>query len=60
MKLKQIVEDDRQLKAGAPKADMESNMGDDMISKVFVRKTHQAYERSAKNDKICNLIGDKF
>lgn len=32
----------------------------DMMSKVFDKKAHEAYERRAKNDKMVNLITSKF
>ncbi len=32
----------------------------DIISKVFERHTHQAYERQAKNERVLNAMADKF
>lgn len=61
MQLKKITEQDRadkqQFKSGvqAPKENPEN-----LMSKVFDRPTHQAYERRAKQEQVQNMIVEKF
>jgi hypothetical protein len=33
---------------------------DDLMAKVFEKKTHEAYERRAKSDKMVDYIANKF
>ena len=60
LKLKQITEEDRLLKNQFRVVGVENQPKEDMMSKVFERTAHQAYERRAKNDQIVEHIANKF
>lgn len=67
LKLREITESDRLAKdefAGTMKQKLnEFNQNlpkNDIMAKVFEERTHQAFQRRAKNDRIVEVIGSRF